>query len=75
MELLRRETCNLELRLRPFHGHDLASIPPNELDGLERQLEHSVLKVRERKVMQIYVHIYTYSFKTILVTLLFDLCY
>ncbi|AED93143.2 Transcription factor MADS-box [Arabidopsis thaliana x Arabidopsis arenosa] len=49
MELLRRETCNLELRLRPFHGHDLASIPPNELDGLERQLEHSVLKVRERK--------------------------
>lgn len=52
MEVLRRETCNLELHLRPYQGHDLASIPPHELDGLERQLEHSVLKVRERKVMQ-----------------------
>ncbi|XP_010421124.1 PREDICTED: protein TRANSPARENT TESTA 16-like isoform X2 [Camelina sativa] len=49
MEALRREICNLELHLRPYHGHDLASIPPHELDGLERQLEHSVLKVRERK--------------------------
>nr|APB93362.1 MADS-box transcription factor AGL32 [Sisymbrium irio] len=49
IEVLRRETCKLELRLRPYHGHDLASIPPHELDGLEQQLEHSVLKVRERK--------------------------
>ncbi|CAH8359625.1 unnamed protein product, partial [Eruca vesicaria subsp. sativa] len=49
IEVLRRETCKLELRLRPYHGHDLASIPPQELDGLEQQLEHSVLKVRERK--------------------------
>nr|APB93358.1 MADS-box transcription factor AGL32 [Lepidium campestre] len=49
MEVLRSETCKLELRLRPYHGHDLASIPPHELDGLEQQLEHSVLKVRERK--------------------------
>ncbi|XP_006289310.2 protein TRANSPARENT TESTA 16 isoform X2 [Capsella rubella] len=49
IEVLRRETCNLEHRLRPYHGHDLASIPPHELDLLEQQLEHSVLKVRERK--------------------------
>ncbi|XP_013596700.1 PREDICTED: protein TRANSPARENT TESTA 16 isoform X1 [Brassica oleracea var. oleracea] len=49
IEVLRRETCKLELRLRPYHGHDLASIPPHELDALEQQLEHSVLKVRERK--------------------------
>ncbi|CAN6854333.1 unnamed protein product, partial [Brassica oleracea] len=49
IEILRRETCKLELRLRPYHGHDLASIPPHELDGLEHQLEHSVHKVRERK--------------------------
>ncbi|KAJ0238120.1 Protein TRANSPARENT TESTA 16 [Hirschfeldia incana] len=49
MEVLRRETCKLELRLRQYRGHDLASIPPHELDGLEQQLEHSVLKVRERK--------------------------
>ncbi|KAL0746863.1 hypothetical protein Bca101_028865 [Brassica carinata] len=50
IEILRRETCKLELRLRPYHGHDLASIPPHELDGLEQQLEHSVHKVRERKL-------------------------
>ncbi|KAL0762268.1 hypothetical protein Bca101_078419 [Brassica carinata] len=50
IEVLRRETCKLELRLRPYHGHDLASIPPHELDALEQQLEHSVLKVRERKL-------------------------
>ncbi|KAF3592465.1 hypothetical protein DY000_02026238 [Brassica cretica] len=49
IEVLRRETCKLELRLRPYHGHDLASIRPHELDALEQQLEHSVLKVRERK--------------------------
>ncbi|XP_009136373.1 protein TRANSPARENT TESTA 16 isoform X3 [Brassica rapa] len=49
IEVLRRETCKLELRQRPYHGHDLASIPPHELDALEQQLEHSVLKVRERK--------------------------
>ncbi|KAG5382022.1 hypothetical protein IGI04_033492 [Brassica rapa subsp. trilocularis] len=49
IEILRRETCKLELRLRPYHGHDLASIPPHELEGLEQQLEHSVRKVRERK--------------------------
>ncbi|CAA7023455.1 unnamed protein product [Microthlaspi erraticum] len=49
MEALRRETCKLELRLRPYCGHDLASIPPHELEGLEQQLEHSVLKIRERK--------------------------
>lgn len=73
MEVLRRETCNLELRLRPYHGHGLASIPPHELDVLERQLEHSVLKVRERKVNAIYVHINIYSLKTLLITLLFDL--
>ncbi|KAF3487511.1 hypothetical protein F2Q69_00056521 [Brassica cretica] len=50
IEVLRRETCKLELRLRPYHGHDLASIRPHELDALEQQLEHSVLKVRERKL-------------------------
>ncbi|XP_018437862.2 protein TRANSPARENT TESTA 16-like isoform X2 [Raphanus sativus] len=49
IEVLRRETCKLQLRLRLYRGHDLASIPPHELDGLEQQLEHSVLKVRERK--------------------------
>ncbi|KAL0692239.1 hypothetical protein Bca4012_059419 [Brassica carinata] len=49
IEVLRRETCKLELGLRLYRGHDLASIPPHELDGLEQQLEHSVLKVRERK--------------------------
>ncbi|CAH8365145.1 unnamed protein product [Eruca vesicaria subsp. sativa] len=49
IEALRRETCKLELRLRPYHGQDLASITPHELNGLEQQLEHSVLKVRERK--------------------------
>ncbi|KAJ0236308.1 hypothetical protein HA466_0256350 [Hirschfeldia incana] len=49
IEVLRRETCRLELRMRPYRGHDLASIPPHELDGLEQQLEHSILKVRERK--------------------------
>ncbi|CAN8252083.1 unnamed protein product [Cochlearia groenlandica] len=49
IEALRRETCKLELHLRPYHGHDLISIPPRELDILEQQLQHSVLKVRERK--------------------------
>nr|APB93349.1 MADS-box transcription factor AGL32 [Arabis alpina] len=49
IEVLRRETCQLELNLRPYHGHDLASIPLYELDRLEQQLEQSVHKIRERK--------------------------
>ncbi|XP_013618046.1 PREDICTED: protein TRANSPARENT TESTA 16-like isoform X1 [Brassica oleracea var. oleracea] len=49
IEVLRRETCKLELRQRIYRGHDLASIPPHELDELEQQLEHSVLKIRQRK--------------------------
>ncbi|VVB17503.1 unnamed protein product [Arabis nemorensis] len=49
IEVLKRETCKLELRLRPYQGHDLTSIPPHELHILEQQLEQSVLKIRERK--------------------------
>ncbi|XP_056849657.1 protein TRANSPARENT TESTA 16-like isoform X1 [Raphanus sativus] len=52
IEVLRRETCKLELRMRPYHGHDLAYIPPHELDGLEQQLEHSILKVRNELLKQ-----------------------
>ncbi|XP_010522059.1 PREDICTED: protein TRANSPARENT TESTA 16 isoform X2 [Tarenaya hassleriana] len=47
--VLRRETCKLELSMRPYHGQDITSIPPNELDELEQQLELSVQKVRDRK--------------------------
>lgn len=65
MEVLRRETCKLELRLRPYHGHDLASILPHELDGLEQQLEHSVLKIRERKVIKYIGSYQRYSLQTI----------
>lgn len=38
------------MNIRRYTGEDIASVPFEELDGLEHELKRSVNKVRERKV-------------------------
>ncbi|RVW29430.1 Protein transparent TESTA 16 [Vitis vinifera] len=46
---MRKETSRLQRSMRGYTGEDLSSIPYEDLDQLEQQLEHSVDKVRARK--------------------------
>ncbi|KAK5837312.1 hypothetical protein PVK06_013122 [Gossypium arboreum] len=50
LAVLRKETRRLQLSMRRYTGEDMSSIPFEELDQLEHELERSVIKVRERKV-------------------------
>lgn len=47
---IKRETLNLQLSLQRYKGDNLSSVQVEELDKLEEQLEHSINKVRSRKV-------------------------
>ncbi|XVE66363.1 hypothetical protein DITRI_Ditri08aG0074600 [Diplodiscus trichospermus] len=49
LAVLRKETRRLQLSMRRYTGEDMSSIPFEELDQLEQELERSVIKVRERK--------------------------
>ncbi|KAK9000833.1 hypothetical protein V6N11_081317 [Hibiscus sabdariffa] len=49
LAVLRKETRRLQLSMRRYTGEDMSSIPCEELDQLEQELERSVNKVRERK--------------------------
>ncbi|KAA3488460.1 protein TRANSPARENT TESTA 16-like [Gossypium australe] len=49
LAVLRKETRRLQLSMRRYTGEDMSSIPYEELDQLEQELERSVNKVRERK--------------------------
>lgn len=53
MAVLRKETRRLQLSMRRYTGEDLGSIPYDDLDQLEHELESSVNKVRDRKVINI----------------------
>ncbi|KAK4391042.1 MADS-box protein defh21 [Sesamum angolense] len=48
---MKNETLNLQLSLQRYKGDDLSSVQFEELTQLEQQLEHSVHKVRARKLM------------------------
>ena len=56
LAVLRKETRRLQLSMRRYTGEDMSSIPFEELDQLEQELERSVNKVRERKVLFIIYH-------------------
>ncbi|TYI45900.1 hypothetical protein E1A91_D13G070300v1 [Gossypium mustelinum] len=49
LAVLRKEIRLLQLSMRRYTGEDMSSIPYEELDQLEQELERSVNKVRERK--------------------------
>ncbi|KAK9191352.1 hypothetical protein WN943_019964 [Citrus x changshan-huyou] len=49
LAVLRKETRRLQLSMRRYTGEDLGSIPYDDLDQLEHELESSVNKVRDRK--------------------------
>lgn len=49
LAVLRKETRRLQLSMRRYTGEDMSSIPFEELDQLEQELERSVNKVRDRK--------------------------
>lgn len=48
--MLRNETRRLQSNMRRYTGDDTSSIPFEELDEVEQELERSVIKVRDRKV-------------------------
>ncbi|KAK9133887.1 hypothetical protein Scep_013415 [Stephania cephalantha] len=50
MTKMKSETEKLHLNMRHFAGEDLSSLPYNDLNQLEHQLEISVSKVRARKM-------------------------
>ncbi|KAB2047703.1 hypothetical protein ES319_A13G065800v1 [Gossypium barbadense] len=52
LAVLRKETRRLQLSMRRYTGEDMSSIPYEELDQLEQELERSVNKVRERKIQE-----------------------
>ena len=58
---MRKETSLLQRSMRGYTGEDLSSIPYEDLDQLEQQLEHSVNKVRSRKVL-ILLCLFVFSF-------------
>lgn len=47
---IKTDTHNLQLNLQRYTGEDLSSVTMEELEGLEHVLEHSVHKVRTRKI-------------------------
>lgn len=47
---MRKETLNLQLSLQRYKGEDLKSAHFDELALIEQQIEHSLSKVRARKV-------------------------
>ncbi|KAJ0037920.1 hypothetical protein Pint_23207 [Pistacia integerrima] len=49
LAVLKKETRRLQLSMRRYTGEDMSSIPYEDLDQLEQQLELSVDKVRQRK--------------------------
>uniref|UniRef100_F6HF63 MADS-box protein FBP24 n=1 Tax=Vitis vinifera TaxID=29760 RepID=F6HF63_VITVI len=49
---MRNETHNLQLSLQRYTGDDLSSIQFKDLEELEQQLEHSIKKVRARKIQE-----------------------
>ncbi|KAJ9707917.1 hypothetical protein PVL29_000135 [Vitis rotundifolia] len=49
---MRNETHNLQLSLQRYTGHALSSIEFKDLDEHEQQLEHSIKKVRARKIQE-----------------------
>ncbi|XP_038691354.1 protein TRANSPARENT TESTA 16 isoform X2 [Tripterygium wilfordii] len=49
LTVLRKETKRLQLSMQCYTGEDMASIPFDQLQELEQQLERSVNKVRDRK--------------------------
>lgn len=55
--VLRKETRRLQLSMRRYTGEDLSSIPYEDLDELEQELERSVNKVRERKVSKLITNV------------------
>ncbi|KAG4110649.1 hypothetical protein ERO13_D13G060800v2 [Gossypium hirsutum] len=52
LAVLRKETRLLQLSMRRYTGEDMSSMPYEELDQLEQELERSVNKVRERKIQE-----------------------
>jgi elongation factor P--beta-lysine ligase len=50
MTMLRRETLRLQVSMQRYTGEDLTSLRYEDLDQLEKELERSVKKVRDRKV-------------------------
>ncbi|TYI45898.1 hypothetical protein E1A91_D13G070300v1 [Gossypium mustelinum] len=52
LAVLRKEIRLLQLSMRRYTGEDMSSIPYEELDQLEQELERSVNKVRERKIQE-----------------------
>ncbi|KAL4301903.1 hypothetical protein GQ457_10G018790 [Hibiscus cannabinus] len=49
LAVLRNKTGRLQLSMKRYTGDDTSSIPYEELDQLEQELERSVIKVRQRK--------------------------
>ncbi|KDP47147.1 hypothetical protein JCGZ_00038 [Jatropha curcas] len=49
LTMLRKETLSLQLNMKRYMGEDMSSIPFDDLDELEQELERSVAKVRNRK--------------------------
>ncbi|KAE8711781.1 MADS-box protein FBP24 [Hibiscus syriacus] len=49
LAVLRKETRRLQLSMRRYTGEDMSSIPFEELEQLENELERSVIKVRMQK--------------------------
>ncbi|KAF9678728.1 hypothetical protein SADUNF_Sadunf07G0065700 [Salix dunnii] len=49
LAMLRNETRRLQSNVRRYTGEDTSSIPFEELDEVEQELERSVKKVRDRK--------------------------
>lgn len=51
---IKKETLSLQLSLQRYKGDNLSSVQLEELDHLEQQIEHSLNKVRSRKVPYMY---------------------
>lgn len=62
LAVLRKETRRLQLSMRRYTGEDMSSIPFEELDQLEQELERSVNKVRDRKVRTIHYNINSFNY-------------
>lgn len=50
--MLRKESRRLHSNMRRYTGEDMSSIPFEELDAVEQELERAANKVRHRKVTQ-----------------------
>ncbi|KAJ6929543.1 protein TRANSPARENT TESTA 16-like isoform X2 [Populus alba x Populus x berolinensis] len=56
LAMLRKESRRLHSNMRRYTGEDMSSIPFEELDAVEQELERAVNKVRHRKIFQIQEH-------------------